>query len=125
MTKKKKNGREPLTHHHHLYSRACIPYHSVLSRPCSTSSALPKLQLDVDIATDSEIDGPRLPAIGQDDPHRLESLDVVLLIAASVRHTKKERSIEDPTRMAVHLSWSTHERRKWSTFRGHKMAVLP
>ena len=41
------------------------------------------------------------------------------------RGTCTESSIVDPTTMAVHLSWSTHERRKWLTSRGHKMAVRP
>ena len=35
-----------------------------------------------------------------------------------------ESSIDDPTMMAVHLSWSTHEREKWCTSREHKMADL-
>ena len=73
-----------------------------------------------------EVNGPRLPAFGHDVPHRPERLDVVLIIATHcAAHTQTESSIDDPTRMAVHLSWSTNERRKWLPSRGHKMAVLP
>ena len=87
--------------------------------------SITKPHLDIDVATGKEIDGP--PAIL---PLVMMFLTVssVSMQSSSSRPLcgmQTESSIDDPTRMAVHLSCSIRERRKWLTFCGHKMAVLP
>ena len=81
-------------------------------------------QLNVDITGDKEVNGasspnwPESPSPSQaprcSPPHRGHWCSI---------HT--ESNIVDPNILAVHLSWSAHERRKWFTSRGHKMAFLP
>ena len=66
-----------------------IPFNAVKAVKVFARIAEP--QLDVDIAANEEINGTRLPAFGQGGPHRSQRTDVVLLIAATVRHIHGEQ----------------------------------
>ena len=80
----------------------CTQAHTSRTTPCCQGCADPQ-QLHVVFATNEEISSPGIPALGQGGPHRFERLDVVLLIAATVRK-KTESNIIEPTMMVVHLS---------------------
>ena len=76
-----------------------MPCHSMLSEPLEVLSNVAELHFYVDVTAAGH------SGFGQHVPHRLEHLDVVLFIVA----------IGDATRIVVHLSRPTHERRKWLT----------